>query len=137
VKEFDIRVAIHNHGPTHRYNKAVDVLAAIEKHDARIGACADLGHFIRSGERPTEVIRLLAGRLYGVHLKDFAEMREKTRGVILGQGHLDAPAVMAALVQVGFPADGALSIEYEENPQNPLDGLRECVRVARDAIARV
>jgi sugar phosphate isomerase/epimerase len=137
VKEFDIRVAIHNHGPTHRYNKAVDVLAAIEKHDARIGACADLGHFIRSGERPTEVIRLLAGRLYGVHLKDFAEMREKTKGVILGQGHLDAPAVMAALVQVGFPADGALSIEYEENPQNPLDGLRECVRVARDAIARV
>ncbi len=137
VKEFDIRVAIHNHGPTHRYNKAVDVLAAIEKHDARIGACADLGHFIRSGERPTEVIRLLAGRLYGVHLKDFADMREKTRGVILGQGHLDAPAVMAALVQVGFPADGALSIEYEENPQNPLDGLRECVRVARDAIARV
>jgi sugar phosphate isomerase/epimerase len=137
VKEFDIRVAIHNHGPTHRYNKAVDVLAAIDKHDARIGACADLGHFIRSGERPTEVIRLLEGRLYGVHLKDFAEMQEKTRGVILGQGHLDAPAVMAALVQVGFPADGALSIEYEENPQNPLDGLRECVRVARDAIARV
>jgi sugar phosphate isomerase/epimerase len=134
VKEFDIRVAIHNHGPTHRYNKVVDVLDAIEKHDVRIGACADLGHFIRSGERPTEVIRLLKGRLYGVHLKDFAEMQDKTKGVILGKGHIDAPAVMAALVQVGFPADGALSIEYEENPQNPLADLRECVRVARDAM---
>lgn len=134
VKEFDIRVAIHNHGPTHRYNKVVDVLDAIEKHDERIGACADLGHFIRSGERPTEVIRLLKGRLYGVHLKDFAEMQDKTKGVILGKGHMDVPAVMAALVQVGFPADGALSIEYEENPQNPLDDLRECIRVARAAL---
>jgi inosose dehydratase len=134
VKEFDIRVAIHNHGPTHRYNKVVDVLDAIEKHDPRIGACADLGHFIRSGERPTEVIRLLKGRLYGIHLKDFAEMQDKTKGVILGKGHMEVPAVMAALVQVGFPADGALSIEYEENPQNPLDDLRECIRVARAAM---
>jgi inosose dehydratase len=134
VKEFDIRVAIHNHGPTHRYNKVLDVLDAIEKHDARIGACADLGHFIRSGERPTEVIRLLKGRLYGIHLKDFAEMQDKTKGVILGKGHMEVPAVMAALVQVGFPADGALSIEYEENPQNPLDDLRECIRVARAAM---
>ena len=73
VKEFDIRVAIHNHGPRHRYNKVVDVLRAVEKHDERIGACADLGHYIRSGEKPTEVIRLLKGRLYGIHLKDFAE----------------------------------------------------------------
>lgn len=134
VKEFDIRVAIHNHGPKHRYNKVVDVLDAIEKHDARIGACADLGHFIRSGERPTEVIRLLKGRLYGIHLKDFAEMQDKTKGVILGQGHMDVPAVMAALVQVGFPADGALSLEYEENPANPLDEIRECIRVARAAM---
>jgi len=137
VKEFDIRVAIHNHGPTHRYNKVIDVLDAIEKHDTRIGACADLGHFIRSGERPTEVIRLLKGRLYGIHLKDFAEMQDKTKGVILGKGHMDVPAVMAALVQVGFPADGALSIEYEENPNNPLDEIRECIRVARAAMPPV
>jgi inosose dehydratase len=89
VKEFDIRVAIHNHGPKHRYNKAIDVLHAVEKYDPRIGACADLGHYIRSGERPTEVIRLLQGRLYGIHLKDFAEMKDNTKGVILGKGHLD------------------------------------------------
>ena len=136
VKEFDIKVAIHNHGPTHRYNKAIDVLQAIEKHDPRIGACADLGHFIRSGERPVEVIRLLKGRLYGVHLKDFAEMQDKTKGVILGKGHMDVPAVMEALVAAKFPADGALSIEYEENPQNPLDDLRQCAEAARAAIAK-
>jgi sugar phosphate isomerase/epimerase len=137
VKEFDIRIAIHNHGPTHRYNKAIDVLRAIEKYDQRIGACADLGHFVRSGERPVEVIRLLKGRLYGVHLKDFAEMADKTKGVILGQGHINVPAVMGALVAVDFPADGALSIEYEENPKNPLDDIRQCAEIARAAIAKV
>jgi len=134
VKEFDIRVAIHNHGPKHRYNKVVDVLHAIEGRDERIGACADLGHYIRSGEQPVEVIRLLKGRLYGIHLKDFAEMQEKTKGVILGQGHLDVPAVFAALRQVRFPADGALSLEYEENPQNPLADIKECVAAARKAM---
>lgn len=137
VKEFDIRVAIHNHGPTHRYNKAIDVLQAVEKYDSRIGACADLGHFLRSGERPVEVIRLLKGRLYGIHLKDFAEMQDKTKGVILGKGHIDVPAVMAALIAVDFPADGALSIEYEENPQNPLADIKACEQAARQAIAGV
>jgi sugar phosphate isomerase/epimerase len=135
VKEFDVRVAIHNHGPTHRYNKAIDVLRAVENHDLRIGACADLGHYIRSGERPVEVIRLLKGRLYGVHLKDFAEMQDKTTGVILGKGHLNVPAVMGALVAADFPADGALSLEYEENEKNPLADLKECADVAREAIA--
>ena len=135
VKEFDIRIAIHNHGPKHRYNKVIDVLEAIEKHDDRIGACADLGHFIRSGENPVEVIRLLKGRLYGVHLKDFKEQQEKTQGVILGKGHLDVPAVFAALEQVNFPADGALSLEYEENPKDPLADIRECLEVAKSALA--
>ena len=134
VNEFDIRIAIHNHGPGHRYNKVIDVLRAIENRDSRIGACADLGHYIRSAERPVEVIRLLKGRLYGIHLKDFAEMQKKSEGVILGKGHLDVPAVFAALDQVGFPEDGALSLEYEKNPENPLDDIRQCVEIARKAM---
>jgi inosose dehydratase len=137
VKEFDIRIAIHNHGPTHRYNKAIDVLKAIEKRDTRIGACADLGHFIRSGEQPVEVIRLLKGRLYGVHLKDFSAMEDKAKGVILGKGHLDCLSVFQALASVGFPEDGALSLEYEENKDNPLADIRECVSVAQAALAKV
>ena len=136
VKEFDIKIAIHNHGPRHRYNKVVDVLRAIEGRDLRIGALADLGHFIRSGEKPVDVIRALKGRLYGIHLKDFAEMQDKTKGVILGQGHIDVPAVFAALAQVGFPADAALSIEYEENEKNPLADIRECLRIARESAAK-
>lgn len=134
VKEFDIRIAIHNHGPSHRYNKAVDVLRAVEKWDPRIGACADLGHYIRSGERPTEVIRTLQGRLYGIHLKDFAEMQEKAKGVILGKGHLQCSEVFDALLKANFPADGALSLEYEENPKDPIADIRECVSIAKKAM---
>jgi inosose dehydratase len=136
VKEFDIRIAIHNHGPKHRYNKAIDVLHAIEKHDPRIGACADLGHYIRSGEKPTEVIRLLKGRLYGIHLKDFAEMQDKTKGVILGKGHLDCEAVVDALLAVDFPANGAFSLEYEENPKDPIAEIKECFAIANAAVSK-
>jgi sugar phosphate isomerase/epimerase len=137
VKEFDIRIAIHNHGPSDRFNKVVDVLRAVEGRDARIGACADLGHYIRSGEKPVDVIRALAGRLYGIHLKDFAEMKENTRGVLLGQGHLDCAAVFDALIQAKFPSDGALSLEYEENPQDPIEDIRKCVATAREALKKV
>jgi inosose dehydratase len=137
VKEFDIRIAIHNHGPNHRYNKAVDVLRAIDGKDERIGACADLGHFIRSGERPTDVIRLLKGRLYGIHLKDFAEMQDKTQGVILGKGHLNCSEVFEALQQAKFPEDGALSLEYEENPKDPIADIRECYAIASKALSSV
>ena len=62
-------------------------------------------------------------------------MQKKTEGVILGQGHLDVPAVFAALDQVGFPKDGALSLEYEKNPDSPLNDIRQCVAIARNAMA--
>ena len=137
VKEFDIRIAIHNHGPNHRYNKALDVLSAVEPYDQRIGACADLGHFIRSGEDAVQVIRLLGKRLFGIHLKDFAEMKSDTKGVILGEGHLDVEGVFAALANVDFPADGCLSLEYEENEKDPIDDIRRCMEIARKAAARV
>ena len=136
VKEFDIRVAIHNHGPKHRYNKAIDVLYAVEKFDPRIGACADLGHYIRSGEKPTEVIRLLKGRLYGIHLKDFAEMQDKAKGVVLGKGHLDCQGVVDALLAVDFPVNGAFSLEYEENPKDPIAEIKECFAVANAAVSK-
>ena len=95
-----------------------------------IGACADLGHYIRSAEDPVRVVNLLEGRLYGIHLKDFAEQQAKTKGVILGKGHLDVVGVFKALRKVNFPADGCLSLEYEENPKDPLADVKECLAVA-------
>ena len=135
VKEFNIRIAIHNHGPKDRFNKVTDLLKAIEGRDERIGACADLGHYIRSGEKPVDVIRALTGRLFGIHLKDFATMEDKAKGVLLGQGHLQCDAVFDALVKAKFPADGALSLEYEENEDNPFDDIRQCVATAKKALA--
>ena len=58
-----------------------------------------LGHYIRSSEDPVEVIHKLGDRLYGIHLKDFAEQKKKTHGVILGKGHLDVPGVFKASSQ--------------------------------------
>ena len=136
VKEYAIRICIHNHGPGHRYDKIDDCLKALEGRHRWIGMCADLGHFIRSGEDPVKAIREFEGRLYGIHLKDFAEPKKNTRGVILGKGHLDVAETFRALRRVRFPADGAVSLEYEENPKNPVAEIRECLRVASEAARR-
>lgn len=133
VAEFDIRIAIHNHGPGARYDKIDDVLKAINGRDKRIGACADLGHYIRSAEDPVRAIRMFQGRLYGIHLKDFAEPRKDAHGTILGKGQLDVVGVFKALKKVDFPADAALAIEYEEHPDNPLDDLKQCMAIATEA----
>jgi len=137
VAEFDIRIAIHNHGPGARYDKAPQTLAAVQKHDKRIGFCADLGHYIRSGEDPVQVIHLLGERLYGVHLKDFAEKKKDAKGVILGRGQLDVEGVFDALRKVKFPADGALSLAYEENPQGPVKDIEACLEIASQAAQKV
>jgi len=137
VKEYDIRIAAHNHGPGHRWDKIADLEKQIQGLDPRIGACADLGHFIRSGEDPVKAIRAFKGRLYGIHLKDFKEPRKDAKGCVLGEGVMDVPAVFKALKEVNFPADGALSIEYEEKPQDPMDDLRKCVEVAAAAAEKV
>jgi len=131
-EEYQIRIAIHNHGPNARYNKVADVLNAFKGHHPLIGACADLGHYIRSAEDPVRAIHLLEGRLFGIHLKDFAEQKDKTKGVILGKGHLDVVGVFKALKKVNFPADGCLVLEYEENPKDPIAEVKECLAVASE-----
>jgi inosose dehydratase len=137
VAEFDMRIAIHNHGPTHRYNKVESVASAIKDHDKRIGACVDCGHYLRSGEDPVKCVLTLADRVYGVHMKDEAETNTpKSSNVVLGKGHLDVVGLFQALRQVKFPADGALSLEYEANPDNPLDEMKACLAVAKEAIAK-
>lgn len=132
VAEYDIRIAIHNHGPGARYDKVADVLNAVKGRHPNIGACADLGHYIRSAEDPVRAIHLLKGRLFGVHLKDFADQKRDTHGVILGQGHLNVPAVFKALREVEYPRDACLALEYEEKPENPLDDVKQCLAVAAE-----
>ncbi|HTU27503.1 MAG TPA: sugar phosphate isomerase/epimerase family protein [Pirellulales bacterium] len=132
VVEYDIRIAIHNHGPGARYDKVTDVLTAIKGHHPSIGACADLGHYIRAGEDPVRVIHLLAGRLYGLHLKDYDAPKKDARGVILGKGLLDLAGVFGALKKVDFPADGCLSVEYEEKQNDPVDDVKACLAACEE-----
>jgi sugar phosphate isomerase/epimerase len=133
VDEYDIRIAIHNHGPGARYDKIADVLKAVKDRHKNIGACADLGHYIRSAEDPVKAITLFEGRLFGIHLKDFAEPRGDAPGTILGKGQLDVEGVFKALKKVKFPPDGCLSLEYEEHHENPLADIRECLTIAVEA----
>ncbi|MGB0583074.1 MAG: sugar phosphate isomerase/epimerase family protein [Limisphaerales bacterium] len=138
VKKYDIRIAIHNHGPTHLYDKAKDVKKAVQKWDKRIGFCADLGHYIRSGEDPVEVVHLLGDRLYGMHLKDDVNIGQRRgKSVILGTAHLDVEGVFKALKKVKFPADGALSLEYEEKPEDPIEDIEKCLEIASAAAQKV
>lgn len=137
VAEYDIRIAIHNHGPGALFDKLEGLTKAIKGHDKRIGACVDCGHYIRSGEDPVKCVLELGDRVYGVHLKDEKEANTKaSSNVIIGKGHLDLVALFKALRQVKFPADGALSLEYEANPMNPIDDMKACLEAAKEAIAK-
>ena len=79
----------------------------------------------------------LGDRVYGVHIKDEKETNTpKSANVVIGKGHLDVVGLFKALRQVKFPADGALSLEYEANPQNPIDDMKACLEVAKEAIAK-
>jgi sugar phosphate isomerase/epimerase len=78
----------------------------------------------------------LGDRVYGVHMKDHAESGKKSGNVVLGKGHLDVVGLFKALRQIKFPADGALSLEYEANPMNPIDDMKACLEIAKEAIAK-
>ena len=136
VAEYNMRLAIHNHGPGALYDKVEGVVKAIKDHDKRIGACVDCGHYISSGEDPVKCALLLKDRVYGVHLKDHEESGKKSANVVLGKGHLDVVGLFRALRQIKFPADGALSLEYEANPMNPIDDMKACLEIAKEAIGK-
>ncbi len=136
VAEYDMRIAIHNHGPGALYNKVEEVVKVIKDHDKRIGACVDCGHYISSGEDPVQCALTLGDRVYGVHMKDHEESGKKSGNVVLGKGHLDVVGLFKALRQIKFPADGALSLEYEANPMNPIDEMKACLEIAKEAIAK-
>ena len=137
VAEFDIRICIHNHGPGALFDKVADTVKAIKGHDKRIGACVDTGHCIRSGENPVEAIETLGDRVYAVHLKDDTHKGDKgSHNVVLGKANLDVVGVFKALKKIKFPADGSISLEYEANPDNPIDDMKQCLVATQEAIAK-
>ncbi len=137
VDEFNIRICIHNHGPDALYDGLESVAKAVEGRHRLIGACIDTGHVLRSNEDPVAWVKELGPRVFAAHLKDVAERRKRTHDVVLGTGHLDVAALFAALRDAGFPTDGSLSIEYESNPDNPIDDIQQCLNVIQDTVRKL
>jgi sugar phosphate isomerase/epimerase len=129
-----VRLAIHNHGPHLPWETVDEIFAAIDGRHPNLGACVDTGHFIRSGIDPIDAIRRFGARVHGVHLKDFVEPSALADGCILGDGMLDLGAVFGALRELKF--SGALSLEYEENPEDVVPELAACLRAASQAAER-
>ena len=124
--EYKINVAIHNHPqPSHYWNPDT-VLKVCSGRSERIGACADTGHWMRSGINPVEAIKKLKGRIISVHLKDLNEFDKLlAHDVVWGTGKCDVKAVLEELNRQGFK--GVFSIEYEYNWENSVPELRQCV----------
>ena len=136
-EKYKIRIAIHNHGPDALYDKIESVVGACKGRHPLFGACIDTGHFIRSKENPVEAVHRLKGRVFALHVKDEAKQEKQSHNVVIGAGHLDVTGLFQALKDTKFPADGSVSLEYEANPQNPIDDMKECLEVAKECIANV
>ncbi len=137
VAQYNVRIAIHNHGPGHRYDKLAQVVKAVRDRHPLIGVCVDTGHVIRTKEDPVKWVRELGPRVFATHIKDDIKQDGGSQNVVIGKGNLDVVGVFQALKDIKFPADGDLALEYEANPANPVDDMKQCIAVAREAIAKV
>ena len=134
VKEFDIRIAIHNHGPEDkRFPSPFDVWKAVEKYDARVGLCLDVGHTARAGADPAEAARRCRERLYDVHLKDIDSTAPTGHTIEGGRGVLDLPAVLRALLEIRYAH--LVSFEFEKDADDPVPGLAESIGYAKGILA--
>ena len=117
VKEYDIRIAVHNHPEPSKYAKPQTVIAHIQGLDDRIGACADPGHWMRGGIRPLDALRLLKGRIIDVHLKDRSDFGtdKKVDDVAIGEGKAGLRDILAELTLQDYA--GYLTIEYENEKE--------------------
>jgi inosose dehydratase len=136
AREYDIRIAVHNHGPTDKkYPSPLDVLKLIQNRDAHMGICMDVGHTVRIGEDPVAVIRKCAKRLYDFHIKDETEAAPKGAPTEVGKGVIDIVGVLKALCAIKF--SGHVGLEYEAHAETPMPGVIESVAYMRGVLAAI
>ena len=136
VKQYDIKVAIHNHGPTDKlYPTPGSAYEKIKHLDARIGLCNDIGHTQRAGVDPSVSGEKYADRLLDVHIKDVSEATAKGKGIEVGRGVIDIPKFLKTLVKIKY--SGIVSFEYEKDADDPLAGLAESVGYVRGVLAAI
>jgi len=134
VKEFDIKLAIHNHGPEDKqFPSPYDVWQAVEKYDKRIGLCIDVGHTARAGVDPAESIIKCRERLYDLHMKDIYALGDRNTPIESGRGILNLKSILAALLKIKY--QGLAGFEYEKDGKDPVPGLAESVGYTKGLLA--
>jgi len=134
VKEYDIRIAIHNHGPEDKlWPSPLDVLKTVKGMDPRIGCCIDVGHTVRSGADVVQAIREAGPRLFNVHMKDLANFQNKESQVAVGDGIMPVQRMFEALIAMKYP--GFVDLEYEIHPEDPMPGVIASFAYMRGVLA--
>lgn len=134
VKEFGLKLAIHNHGPEDKvWPSPLDAWEAIQKLDERIGVCIDVGHTARAGVDPARAIKTCAPRLYDLHIKDIASKEGKSRPVEVGRGVLDIRGILRALLDLSYAYH--VGLEYEKDLKDPIPGAAESIGYIRGTLA--
>ena len=126
VKEYDIKLAIHLHGPDMKlYPSATDIWNNVNHRDGRMGMCLDIGHDLRYNQDPLEDLKKYSSRVFDIHLKDVTGNTKKDHAIELGRGKIDFPRFVKLLRKVGY--SGSCSLEYEKDMTNPFLGIAESV----------
>jgi sugar phosphate isomerase/epimerase len=134
VKEYDIRIAIHNHGPEDKlWPSPLDVIKQVKNMDPRIGCCIDLGHAARAGANVVQAIHEVGPRLFNIHMKDLTDFNSKESQVAVGKGIMPVREVFEALIQEGYK--GFVDLEYEINGDDPMPGVIESFAYMRGVLA--
>ncbi|HET6932359.1 MAG TPA: sugar phosphate isomerase/epimerase [Candidatus Acidoferrum sp.] len=134
VKEYDIRVAVHNHGPEDKlWPSPVTILKAVKDMDPRIGCCIDVGHTVRAGTDVVQAIREAGPRLFNLHIKDLSNFQDKESQVAVGDGSMPVGKIFEALIAMKY--DGFVDLEYEVHPSDPMPGVISSFAYMRGILA--
>jgi sugar phosphate isomerase/epimerase len=134
VKQYDIRIAIHNHGPEDKlWPSPLDVLKAVKDMDPRIGCCIDVGHTARAGTDVVKAIRAAGPRLFNLHMKDLANFHDKESQVAVGEGIMPVRKMFEALIAIKY--NGFVDLEYEIHPDDPMPGVIASFAYMRGVLA--
>ncbi len=134
VQEYDIKLAIHNHGPgDERYPSPQSAYEKIKDMDPRMGLCIDIGHTKRIGLDPTKDTERFADRLHDVHIKDVSAASEEGKTIEIGRGVIDIPGFLHTLLKINYT--GTVAFEFEKDKEDPLPGVAESVGYVRGVLS--
>jgi sugar phosphate isomerase/epimerase len=134
VRDYDMRIAIHNHGPEDKmWPSPLDVLKAVRGMDPRIGCCVDVGHTARAGTDVEQAIREAGPRLFNIHMKDLTSFESKDSQVAVGEGIMPVRKMFEALIAAKY--QGFVDLEYEIYPDDPMPGVIASFAYMRGVLA--